>query len=78
MSQRPWERNFPEPAGDREVVRDEVERLKRRARDLRAGLRHLEEVERSGVNCEVRRALQTKKLHTVEARIFRLQQWGLF
>jgi len=56
----------------------EVERLSKRARDLRTGLHHLTEVERLGVNCKIRRAMLGAKLARVEGRIFRLLQMPLF
>jgi len=82
MSQMP-EANHASAAADapmtaRQEHNLEVERLSKRARDLRIGLHYLTEVERHGVNCQVRRAMLGAKLAHVEGRIFRLLQMPLF
>jgi hypothetical protein len=82
MSQNPLQQqaskaaDAPPSAGAQKNL--EVERLAKRARDLRIGLRNITEMERRGVNCDRRRAMQASKLARVEARIFRLLQMSLF
>jgi hypothetical protein len=62
------------PVGDEEVVRREVERLKRRARDMRMGLRNLTELANDGEDVAKRRLAHGAKLAHVENRIFQLRQ----
>lgn len=77
MHQRTTGVKFPEPIGDRDVVRDEIERLKRRERDLRAGLRHLVGMNPAPAHLIKRLDLQQARLGRVQTRIYRLQQRSL-
>jgi hypothetical protein len=62
------------PFADEEVIRREVERLKRTARDLRIGLENLTDLARRGEHVEDRRVKHGAKLARVENRIFQLRQ----
>lgn len=82
MSQNPLQQQASK-AADAPSVREqnknrELEQLMRRARDLRIGLSNLTDLERRGVNCDHRRAMQAAKLAHVNQAIFKLLQPSLF
>lgn len=68
---------FSERAATNLAWAREMEQLERRERQILSGIRYLMELSESGENVIVRQMMLHKKLHMVQARIFRLRQGRL-